>query len=104
MKRNEQPHKFLAVPTIWRLLSVLLDVYGMCSVRVKCAETETTGRKFATWHIDTHYPQVIENSMLSQKESVCCLPWCVCQSTLVLSACLRFSLTELFSNLLAGLG
>ena len=50
-KWNEQPHRFLAVPTIWRLRSLLRGVYGLCSARVKCAETETTGRKFATWHV-----------------------------------------------------
>lgn len=104
MKQNEQPHRFLALPTIWVLLPLLLGVYSMCSVHVTCAAVETTGRKFATWHSRSLPTSDLEFNIIWE-ESVRCLPWYVCQNTLALLACLSFSLKKLSHYLeLAGLG
>lgn len=52
------------MPTLWRPLSPLLDVYSVCPVHVTGAEIEIIGKKFATCHSDAHYPRVIQNSAL----------------------------------------
>lgn len=84
MQRSEQPPSFLAVPTIWRSLLLLLSIYGMCSVHFKCAKIETAGKKFATCHSHAHCPRVIQNLALFKKESVHCFQWWVCQNPLIL--------------------
>lgn len=79
LKAMSSPTSFFAFPIIWGSLS--LGIYSMCSVHVECAEIETPGKKFATWHSDVH-------CNILGWESIRCLPWCARQNSLALQACL----------------